>query len=176
MENFCNINSPQYSKDWRETLFDDRSMRAFSRETPRYAAIPEPVVDLVSKLCAELELSPEIEFTCLDSFDYFFVNHFNELKEKIEEHLQSESEKEPLTESEMWTNMGNLVQRQTFLRILSVLSVCAKFVDSRKDIGINNIQTLLGAAKCSYDSEAIKNSEYRIFRNMGFTVSTLWGH
>lgn len=145
---------------------------------PQFQTLRKQIFDLIITLCAHLNISPEIEFTCMDSFETYYKNLVIELDKSVHEQFKKELHR-CTDESKKMENMNRIINEiyektneDSLLRILSLISICAKFVDGYHSWNIlKAIPNLLRRNRTLYTSLEIRKAEYQVFRNLGFIVS-----
>lgn len=132
---------------------------------------------IVIQMCAKLQLSPEIEFFCLDSFEVYMENLFKNLATTAMQRMHGRgvenSSKLQQLSSVVVDEIAMELEKDTLLRVLALISVAAKFIDGRQWMAeFRFMHDLLHRNDTPYTFKEMMRAEYEAFRNVGFIVST----
>lgn len=118
-------------QEWINRLTEPRELdTAFTGVTPQNLSLGPGLVHLVINLCEELAYSPEVEFTALDTFDRYWAGYSQGIIA-----AQADAMKQPVSNIErtiittqLWTQQLNKIQQDVLLKLLTVLTISAKFI------------------------------------------------
>lgn len=136
--------------------------------------------NLVIQTCSKLHLSDEIEFFCIDVFETYMENLFNNVNMLVVKRL----EKHPITQNDSDTQLLELkmfideclqkVEKEFLLGIFSLVSVKSKYSDSSGwALQYRFMQSMLQKTNAPCTFKHMRCAEFEAFKNIGFNVSKL---
>jgi hypothetical protein len=158
-----------YIEDWRATIatFNKNRSELPINGLPEYEALSHEFIELIVKLCAELRIPPDAEFTILDSFDYFAVRYFKILLKAERDWFALNSNLEQ-PQSENW--LTEYYSDDLLLFILVTIMLVSKFNDINYRLDVLKIKNYLGINKIEKTVDEIKAKEFLVFQTIGFKV------
>lgn len=120
---------------------------------------------LIRELCVKFELPPDIEFTCYECYMEYFNGYFLHFEERLKQMTIN-------THNQLIDQALDEVEKSTFLHILSLLSICAKYIDGhRGDKLITRLSKYSLDIGMPLSTQNIRSSEYTVFKLLDFNVS-----
>lgn len=123
---------------------------------------------LIRELCVKFELPPDIEFTCYECYMEYFNGYFLHFEERLKQMtINTHNQTNQLIDQAL-----DEVEKSTFLHILSLLSICAKYIDGhRGDKLITRLSKYSLDIGMPLSTQNIRSSEYNVFKLLEFNVS-----
>lgn len=123
---------------------------------------------LIRELCVKFELPPDIEFTCYECYMEYFNGYFLHFEERLKQMtINTHNQTNQLIDQAL-----DEVEKSTFLHILSLLSICAKYIDGhRGDKLITRLSKYSLDIGMPLSTQNIRSSEYNVFKLLDFNVS-----
>lgn len=133
---------------------------------------------IVVQMCSKLQLSPEIEFFCMDSFDLYIGNVFKSLTEAAMERINGRligySAGWQQTSKDVIDQITEQLEKETLLRVLSLISISAKYIEGcRWAAEFRFMQNMLQQNGTPYTFREMLKAEFEAFRNIDYVVSIL---
>lgn len=127
---------------------------------------------LIRKLCVEFQLQPDIEFTCYEAYMEYFKRFFSDLETKFKQ-TTLESNGSIKQTSQLIDQVLDGVENTSLLHILALISICAKYVNGFRceQRLFKNLAKYLQLNGTPYSSRELRNTEYVVFKLLGFSVS-----
>lgn len=174
--------SNDYQRDWEEIIYchnlDPNNNHVESDgggggdnipdELTYHFNNPPVFIELIANICNELDLPPEVEFTCIDNYPIFIKRHLQSILKGNKIDPSSESEK--ATTERKVKKIRQLLRDQLLLRVVSLVSLCAKHTHINYSFNISKIHSIIQAAGGKADLNHIYASEFRVFRELNFKV------
>lgn len=173
----------EYRGDWHRSLIDDDiidSEQIFTLNSSRHKSLSRNVVELVVNMCEELNFSPAVEFTCLDTFDTYVASFYQQTIRRYSDILFKSSNLFETTRISATTSTesGNIKQKaddwmvlkvETFertlmIRLIAVLMLSAKLIGNNtvKPTQLSVFVGLLSLISNLSDSKALKETEFEV--------------
>lgn len=159
----------EYSKEWRKLLLEQKSDKSndFSSETPRFGALTKDTVEIISRICEKFNFSSEIEFSSIDSFDFFIAKQFQKIRLEMDSIFEISQDN---YEDEWWKTIKFNFENEFLLRLVPLVFIVAKFYDNENCEKFKKIPGFLKRAKCAVSYQEIVEKEFDIFKVMDFKV------
>lgn len=157
----------EYSKEWRKLLLEQKTDKSsdFSSETPRFRSLTKEIVDIISRICEKFNFSSEIEFSSIDSFDFFIAKQFQKIRTEMNSILEIKDD-----EDELWKTIKFNFENDFLLRLVPLIFIVAKFYDIENCDKFKKIPGILKRANCAVSFQQIIEKEFDIFKVMDFKV------
>lgn len=162
----------EYLKEWRKLLFDDQKnnkFKEFSPETPRFEALTKDTIDIISRICEKFRFTSEIEFSSMDSFDFFIAKQFKKLRLELNLILQASDN----YEEDLWKTIKFNFENDFLLRLVPLVFIVAKFYDNENCEKFTDLPAFLKRHSCALSYEKIVEKEFDVFKVMDFKVKFL---
>lgn len=156
-------------------------MRSEQRLLEFDSSIMDPdTFKLIRKLCAEFQLHPDVEFTCYEAYMEYFKHLYTELETQLKQ-----TTLEPngggggggggvaiRQTSQLIERALDRVEKTSLLHTLALISICAKYVNGfRCEQLFKDLPKYLQRNGTPYSTREIRNTEYLVFKLLGFNVS-----
>lgn len=150
---------------------DDHSIapsNTIEMEKYQFLMLKTEMYDLINRLCEHFDLSAEIEFMCMDSFELYLDNLFEQLYREYDQKLNFERNTVDIAiEQTLY-----IVEKECLLRLVSLISICAKYIDGyRWRATYRLLPDLLCKNGTPYTYKDICRTEYNVFKCLNFTVN-----
>ena len=140
---------------------------------------------LIRKLCAEFQLSADIEFTCYVNYMEYLKRFFPDLETQFKQTTLGSNGATTTTTTTMMTKTTKIqqtnqlidqvlddVEKTSLLHTLCIISICAKYVNGfRCEKLFTDLSKYLHRNGTPYSICEIRNTEYIVFKLLGFNVS-----
>lgn len=139
---------------------------------------------LIRKLCAEFQLSADIEFTCYVNYMEYLKRFFPDLETQfkqttLESNGATTTTTTPTTKTTKIQQTNQLidhllddVEKTSLLHTLCIISICAKYVNGfRCEKLFTELSKYLHRNGTPYSISEIRHTEYIVFKLLGFNVS-----
>lgn len=172
----------EYMQEWINTTLKPRTLDTiYTGDTPQNLSIGPGLVQLVINLCEELDYTPEVEFTAMDTFDRYWAVYSQRI---IASH--ADAIKLPVSDVEgttiatqLWTKQLHKIEQDVLLKVLTVLTISAKFVGNghRRRAHIHQFKTIADFLKNSNSMEPslkeMQRCEAEITLALGYMRSSI---
>lgn len=164
-----NIAKMEYSKEWRKLLLEQKTYKTsdFSSETPQFVSLTKDIVDIISRICEKFNFSSEIEFSSMDSFDFFISKQFQKIRTEMNSILEGCEDSQ---EDELWKIIKFNFENDFLLRLVPLIFIVAKFYDNENCEKFKKIPGILKRANFAVSFQQIIEKEFDIFKVMEFKV------
>lgn len=128
---------------------------------------------LIQKFCKEFKLAPEIEFTCYEAYEEYFRCYFTKLSAQIKQTtLKYNSDIRHTTN--IIGEALNKIEKTSLLHTLALVSICAKYINGHRcETLFPHLSKYLQFNGTPYSTDEIRQTEYIVFKFLGFNVSNL---
>lgn len=161
----------EYYKEWRQRLLldqKDNKFSEFSAICPRFEAITKDTIDIISRICEKFDFSSEIEFSSIDSFDFFIAKQFQKIRMEMDFILNDCDD-----EDEMWKTVKFKFESEFLLKLVPLVFIVAKFYDNENCEKFRKVPAMLRRANCPVSYKKIVEKEFDIFKVMDFQVKLI---
>lgn len=126
---------------------------------------------LIRELCVEFQLTPDVEFTCYEAYPEYFKRYFSHLEKRFKQTTLEYNGAIKQT-TQLIDQALDEVEKTSLLHTLSLISICAKYMNGfRCEKLFLKLSKYLKKNGTPYSSEEIRNTEYIVFKHLGFNVS-----
>lgn len=134
------------------------------------------VVDTIFTLCTHFNISDEVLFSCLDTYERYAEILYIRLKKDAKRQRLDNPAMDLFTRYE---NRSSNIARDTFWpSILMVISLCTKTIEGIRSgnyISYRRFSMLLQRCNMTPTFAQLRQIEFRVFKNLQFTVTTSIG-
>ncbi|XP_031622798.1 uncharacterized protein LOC116340448 isoform X2 [Contarinia nasturtii] len=126
-------------------------------------------LNLIGKLCTELQLTPDIEFTCYQAHAEYCKRYFEKrFKQTTFEYNGAINQTNELMQSSQELDE---VEKTTLLHTLALISICAKYVNGfRSEKLFVKLTQYLENNGTPCSSREFRNTEYIVFKYLEFNI------
>ena len=161
----CGISSFQLQYSLKLLTEDNKALMKKVRSTEMDLLINSPrCVMFIFNLAHKFGLSPEAQYNALDLFSKFLPLHVKELYQ----HVANSSFGE---DSISWKQVEKRLQHQVVLRAVSCIQVASKLCSHYNMVTLNKACKLLSSLGFRYAPSSLVQSEIRVLRTLGYSVS-----
>lgn len=142
---------------------------------------------LIRKLCAEFQLSADIEFTCYVNYMEYLKRFYPDLETQFKQTTLESNGATTMTmtttammakttkiqqTNQLIDHLLDNVEKTSLLHTLCIISICAKYVNGfRCEKLFTDLSKYLHRNGTPYSICEIRNTEYIVFKLLGFNVS-----
>lgn len=154
-----------YNEEWQKLLARSRDLQDL-KTLPFFLNLSSSF-DTISKLCHQMNISTEAEFTALDCLESMIESFLYELTEAI----KKDSNGDPEKINTYWSDSYKVFEGDVPLIIFLILSIAAKYTDAKTQFDLPLVRELAQRVTGKeYELSEIKDHKFNLFKTMGFTV------
>lgn len=127
------------------------------------------ILKLIRKLCTELQLTADVEFTCYQAHTEYCKNHYE--KRFIQTTFNYNGEIRQTNRFNQTSQELDDVEKTTLLHTLALISICTKYVNGKRpDHLFVKLAKYLQINGTPYTVQEFRNTEFIVFKHLQFNV------